>query len=317
MTEIKNANQVSIVLPIYNVEKYLARCLDSILNQTFTDFEVICVNDGSPDNSLEILEKYKKIDNRIKIISQENKGLSGARNTGIKHSNGEYIAFIDSDDVIHPKYLEVFTNFIGDADFISSKHIRIEDHNDLNFHEIELDKINVETVNNVRHNYLINKVYKHTQSVVWNKLFKKSSLGDITFEEGISPGEDDIFTFKFMMEAQKIVLINAELYYYMANETSTMTTLNYNSSKVKKSSLAFAQAISTYTKNNKSSLSKKEISKLEKKQQSILFKAYLKKQKNKDDIVIAIKELNNCELFNYKKLKFNQKLKYIYMNRNK
>lgn len=92
--------KVSIIIPVYNVEKYLARCLDSCINQTFSDIEMVCVNDGSTDSSLNILEQYAKLDSRIKIIQQENGGLSSARNTGVENAKGEYILFLDSDDFI-------------------------------------------------------------------------------------------------------------------------------------------------------------------------------------------------------------------------
>ena len=92
--------KISVIVPIFNVEKYLKECLESIINQTFKDIEIICINDGSTDNSLDILNQYAEKDNRIKVITQSNQGLSAARNTGIKYANGEYISFIDSDDYI-------------------------------------------------------------------------------------------------------------------------------------------------------------------------------------------------------------------------
>ena len=91
---------VSIVIPVYNVEKYLEQCLDSVLMQNVDNIEVVCVNDGSTDSSGEILERYKKIDSRIKVINQKNEGMSGARNTGINHASYEYILFLDSDDML-------------------------------------------------------------------------------------------------------------------------------------------------------------------------------------------------------------------------
>ena len=93
-------NKVSIIVPVYNIEKYLAKCLDSLINQTLEDIEIICVNDGSTDNSAEILNEYAQKDCRIKIINQDNAGLSAARNTGINAANGEYIGYVDSDDWI-------------------------------------------------------------------------------------------------------------------------------------------------------------------------------------------------------------------------
>ena len=97
---------ISVIVPIYNVEPYLSQCLDSIISQTLADIEIICVNDGSTDNSLQILQKYAAQDNRIKIINQPNQGLSAARNSGIDVATGEFIGFVDSDDYIAPDFYE-------------------------------------------------------------------------------------------------------------------------------------------------------------------------------------------------------------------
>lgn len=99
-------NTVSVIIPVYNVEKYLPKCVDSVIGQTYADLEIICVNDGSPDNSADILEGYAQKDSRIKIINQTNQGLSGARNTGISHATGEYIVFVDSDDWLDTQAIE-------------------------------------------------------------------------------------------------------------------------------------------------------------------------------------------------------------------
>nr|MCR4662874.1 glycosyltransferase [Endomicrobiaceae bacterium] len=104
--------KVSVIVPVYNVEQYLRQCLDSIINQTFKDFECICVNDGSTDNSLTILQEYSKKDNRIKIINQKNSGSSVSRNNGIKQALGQYVSFVDADDWITDNYLEILYNKI-------------------------------------------------------------------------------------------------------------------------------------------------------------------------------------------------------------
>ena len=116
--------KISVIIPVYNVEKYLSQCLDSILNQTFKDFECICVNDGSTDKSLAILQEYVNKDDRIKIINQENKGLSGARNSALKIVNGKYITFIDSDDFVTIDYLEKLINIAEkeDSDIVYCRH---------------------------------------------------------------------------------------------------------------------------------------------------------------------------------------------------
>ena len=112
--------KVSVIVPVYNVEKYLDVCLDSLINQTFDDFEIICINDGSTDSCLNILRQYAKLDRRIKIFSQKNLGLSAARNAGMKQANGEYIVFVDSDDFLSPVALEkMHTNMSeNDTDFM-------------------------------------------------------------------------------------------------------------------------------------------------------------------------------------------------------
>ncbi|MBO5696399.1 MAG: glycosyltransferase family 2 protein, partial [Alphaproteobacteria bacterium] len=99
--------KISVIIPIYNVEKYLRRCLDSVLNQTFTDWQAICVNDGSPDNCADILDEYAKKDSRFIVVNKKNGGLSDARNVGMEHATGDYILYLDSDDFIHPQTMEI------------------------------------------------------------------------------------------------------------------------------------------------------------------------------------------------------------------
>lgn len=115
---------VSIIIPVYNVENYLRQCLDSVINQTYTQLEIICVNDGSPDNSSEILEAYAKKDRRVKIINQENQGLSGARNTGIEAATGDYIIFLDSDDWMDEETVAAALAKAEDADTVMWGYVR-------------------------------------------------------------------------------------------------------------------------------------------------------------------------------------------------
>ena len=103
---------ISVVVPVFNAEKYVNRCIDSILNQTYENLEVILVNDGSVDGSVKICEKWQKLDNRVKLITQENAGVSAARNTGIENATGDYIAFVDNDDWLRP---EMFKNLVKQA----------------------------------------------------------------------------------------------------------------------------------------------------------------------------------------------------------
>ena len=120
---------ISVIVPAYNVEDYLGECLDSIINQTFTDIEIICVNDGSVDSTLDIFNDYASRDERINVISQENKGLSGARNTGLKHAKGKYIYFMDSDDYLEVNALERMYSAAEEksADIVFFKLINFDD----------------------------------------------------------------------------------------------------------------------------------------------------------------------------------------------
>lgn len=125
--------QISVIVPVYNVEQYLSRCLDSIINQTYRNFEVILVDDGSPDKCPEICDYYALQDNRIKVIHKENGGLADARNEGIRASSGEFITFIDSDDFVSFRYLEVLLDGITrhNADIIIAKFQRFESKNNI------------------------------------------------------------------------------------------------------------------------------------------------------------------------------------------
>lgn len=113
---------LSVIVPVYNVEKYLARCIDSILKQSYSDLEIILVDDGSTDNSGKICDQYREIDDRIVVIHKQNGGLSDARNVGMKKANGQYLAFVDSDDFIHPRMYEILMNLLLDykADMVIS-----------------------------------------------------------------------------------------------------------------------------------------------------------------------------------------------------
>ena len=211
--------KISVVLPIYNVEKYLRRCLNSLLNQTFTDFEAICVNDGSLDKSLHILEEYASKDLRIKIITQENQGLSMARNNGLKIAQGDYIYFLDSDDAIHPKLLEITYNFASkyEADMVCFGFEKSDGV------EYAPKNINIENLDYVvTDNALKLALSKSKFRIpfnVWTKFYKKEILDDISFIKGIYY-EDYPHTYAVLAKKPKTVAINAKLYYYTLNMQS-------------------------------------------------------------------------------------------------
>ncbi len=208
--------KISIIVPVYNVEDFLKTCLDSIIAQSFADFEVICVNDGSPDNSAAILEDYAARDSRIKVITQKNGGLSAARNTGIENAAGEYIYFLDSDDYIHPQMMEIFYREIssGDYDFVSCGFKKVYGpaadfpHYD-RYATSEVKEPLPEFCND-----------KRRLSVnVWSKLYRKDSLGELRFIPGLIY-EDLPFTCSFLQQVKRGKIIDQPLYYYLQRGTS-------------------------------------------------------------------------------------------------
>lgn len=225
MTLKINNPKISLIVPVYNVEAYLRRALDSVVSQTFKDIEVILVNDGSTDSSYDILQEYsKKYDNFI-ILNKENGGLSDARNAGLKMAKGEYIAFLDSDDYLHPKFLEILYNLAIDnnAD-ISCCNFKMY------FPKINL-KISIPTVP-------VSKVYSKEKALKklildytihhfsWNKLCKKAIFEDnnITFPNMYF--EDISTSPRLFYNANKIAITTKSLYYYTQRPGSILKTMN-------------------------------------------------------------------------------------------
>ncbi|MDR1196141.1 MAG: glycosyltransferase family 2 protein [Endomicrobium sp.] len=220
---MENNLAISVIVPVYNVEKYLARCLDSLLAQTFGDFEIICVNDGSADGSLKILQDYAARDPRIKIINQQNQGLSMARNNGLKIAQGKYIYFLDSDDYIHPQLLEITHNFITkyNADLVSfmydMKTHKAAKRNARNFKHVWQ---NYKNINKIPHKFTNNplKFYRRKFGFkicdyIWQKLYKKEILDHLEFIPNIY-FEDTPHTISLLKKRPKTILLKEPLYFY-------------------------------------------------------------------------------------------------------
>lgn len=210
--------KISIIVPVYKVELYLEKCIDSILVQTFKDFELILVNDGSPDRCGEICDKYAKKDSRIKVIHKENGGQSSARNKGLDISKGEYIGFVDSDDWIEPEMYQILYDLIifnnADVAVCDAKYItnlKIEQK------EVEIEKRILESNEEVLKALFEEKYLLWSP---WNKLYKKNKIKDIRFLEG-RIYEDVPFLIEYFNEVKKAVYINKKLYNYFALNTST------------------------------------------------------------------------------------------------
>ena len=224
--------KVSVVIPVYNVEKYLVECMDSVINQTFKDIEIICVNDGSTDDSLAILEYYAKLDNRIKIITQENRGLGNARNVGMRHASGDYLVFIDSDDYISLDTIaKLYNNSLSNgSDIVIFKIARFDNEGNVNyklpgfdfddfFEEVDFNNFSF-TYSDIK-KYVMNASFSACLKFYKKEIFDKQD--DLIFPEGIAY-EDVPFHIKIMLYANKISFVPEFLYYYRFNPNSIINT---------------------------------------------------------------------------------------------
>ena len=209
--------KVSVVLPVYNVEPYLRDCMDSIVNQTLTDTEIICVNDGSPDNSLEILKEYASRDDRITVIDQENGGHAVATNRGIEMATGDYLFLMDSDDVLDLRALELtYEKAIEkEVDFVLFKAINYDDEND-KYYETEvysMDKIAAVVGEDVFDYNDIKGLMFEAIVTPWSKLFKRDFImeNNIRFPEGLI-FEDNVFFYEALLKAKRIYFLKEFLF---------------------------------------------------------------------------------------------------------
>jgi len=221
--------KVSVIIPVYNVEKYLEQCLLSVINQTLDDIEIICVDDGSTDNSSNILKDYSKKDSRVKVIRQKNAGLGAARNTGLKYVKGEYISFIDSDDWFDEKALEhlYFEAVSKDTDIIIFKMKTFnEDTGEVsNTFYYDLSAVS-EYFTNSTYNYRdFGKKFFEMTVNAYNKLYKRDFLERINlkFPEGYI-FEDHTFFFESMLNAKKVLLSDNYFIFRRIRDDSIITS---------------------------------------------------------------------------------------------
>lgn len=223
---------ISIVLNVYNGEKYISKCIEAVLNQTFADFELILVNDGSKDQTGRLADEWASIDNRIQVYHTKNKGLSGSRQYGLALMQGEYGIFLDCDDWIEPTWLEELYNAIikENADLAiceyfeeykdGDKHVKIQNHTEV----IE---------------YTRDLIYGRTWNVVWNKLFKVSIVRghNITFEPTARYWEDVPFSISYSLYCNKVAYVHKPLYHYIKTNMESLTATegintSFNESRV-------------------------------------------------------------------------------------
>lgn len=220
--------KISIIVPVYNTEKYLEKCLNSLISQTLEDIEILCINDGSTDNSIKILEQYANRDLRVKIINKKNAGLSAARNTGISQAKGEYLGFVDSDDYVDLNFYEKLYNTAKEynASIAVAGIIRFND-----FHKKYHLKLN-ETIlsNDLKTKLKLCDV--PDKSYVWNKIYKTDEFkkSNLNFSEGVYY-EDVIFTPKALYYLKDMVTVPDTYYYYYRRSKSIVTLKSEKANK--------------------------------------------------------------------------------------
>lgn len=214
---------ISVIVPIYKVERYLNKCIESIVNQTYKNLEIILVDDGSPDRCPQMCDEWKEKDDRIVVVHKENGGLSDARNAGLDIATGEYISFVDSDDWVDHHFIEFLFSVIfkTNSDIVECEKVITTDITKT----VVNDTVYVDnTFNNEEALKLLitDKVFHQT---VWNKLYKKKVIDNIYFEKG-KTNEDEFWTYQIFGNAKKISKLTNQLYFYFQRECSIMGRFN-------------------------------------------------------------------------------------------
>lgn len=221
--------KISIIVPVYNAQKTLNKCIDSILRQSFNDFELILINDGSIDNSGTICDRYAEIDHRIKVIHKKNQGVSHTRNIGLENASGKYIQFIDSDDWIEETILEKLISFmVGNTDIVICGYNRVLMNE--NIYKIEKE-IYAKKVIGIKIEEFLKNFYYYFEleimNALWNKLFKRELIykNNIKFNENLSLGEDLLFNIDYIGNCRKITNLDEALYNYVIfNDNKSLST---------------------------------------------------------------------------------------------
>ena len=222
------AEKITVIVPVYNVEDYLDKCLDSVIKQTYKNIEIIVVNDGSTDNSGEICQEYAQKDNRITYVEQENGGLSDARNAGLERMTGSYVTFVDSDDWIEQDYVEVLYNKLTEyqADVSVGNYYSYNEDEGMYYFHINGDSYYEKVFDNVsifENLYESQEMKSFSLISAWGKLYKASLFDYIRFDKG-KLGEDGYMNQKLYLLVQKVVYINQGLYAYRQRSGSITKT---------------------------------------------------------------------------------------------
>lgn len=226
---LEQEKKISVIIPVYKVEEYLKRCLDSVCNQSYKNLEIILIDDGSTDNSGMICDEYARRDNRIKVLHKKNDGVSAARNTGLDLATGDYIAFADSDDFLDSDCLTILARQLEleNAD-ISICGMNIEDRDGFFRPYWEQKDYCILSKEEQLSNLITNRLYCCS---VCDKLFKSEILSAVRFDREIAHNEDLLFVYEAMKHSEKAVFTSEPLYFYCMNEGSA-TTSKFNKTKL-------------------------------------------------------------------------------------
>ena len=225
-----NSHDITIIIPVYNCEKYITRCIDSIINQNYNSIEIIIINDGSTDSTFEKCNEYAKKYSNVKVINQENKGVCYSRNIGIKNAQGEYILFVDADDYLLENSLDNIYSVLEDKfDIIKFSYIikNKKSEKKMIYEEKEYN-FTVDDKEQFFKSFLENSY----ENMVWGQLIKRSLLDKITFEENIFYAEDFLFNYELYNLAKTIKYTEKMLYNYEKNDNSI--TMNFKNEKILK-----------------------------------------------------------------------------------
>lgn len=258
---------VSIIIPVYKVEEYIRECLLSVINQSYKDLEIIVVDDGSPDHSADIVREYIKYDNRIKLIQQENGGLSAARNTGLENATGEYVFFLDSDDLLDTDAVSVMHEIFNkheDLDMVICSHFCFQEKDDIN--KIEAGVCNT-TIRTGREWLLIQPAIAYSDNIeaidfitAWGNMYKKNVLNGFEFPVG-KLHEDEFTTYRLLYDSHKVAYVNMQLYAYRQRAGSIMNAKRTEQNE-RHTIIAMEERLAFYTQRGETELASKTVIRL-------------------------------------------------------
>ena len=223
--------KLSIIVPVYNAEKHLDKTIANVLNQTFTDIELLLIDDGSKDSSGDICDNWSKKDSRVKVIHQENTGVGGARNAGLEVAQGEYIGFVDNDDLIHPQMYEVLLGIAEkeNADIVMSVQEDVWDLSKIDFSHIDIDQVHYSTLSKdtiFQNIYSVSKV-DGPYMAIWNKVYRSETIRDVRYPEKGS--EDLMFNSRAFEKTNRFILLDESITLYFWIQRNESQSHDFNS----------------------------------------------------------------------------------------